>query len=142
MVAAGERFRDGVSDRSHAALLPGVAPFGPWQGDPQGPSWDGHQWTDWTSLRPLSAGPATPRSGLYRIRGSDSNTLLYIGQGKIRGRLLAHLAKTANPQERQGSILAAQQRLECSWTINDEWLPHQRLELENDLIAAHMLRRT
>jgi hypothetical protein len=29
--------------------------------------------------------------------------------------------------------------LECSWTTNDGWLAHQRLELENDLIAAHVL---
>jgi hypothetical protein len=29
--------------------------------------------------------------------------------------------------------------LECSWTTNDSWLGHQRLELENDLIAAHVL---
>jgi hypothetical protein len=32
-----------------------------------------------------------------------------------------------------------QERLGCSWVINDTWLAHHRLELENDLIAAHVL---
>jgi hypothetical protein len=29
--------------------------------------------------------------------------------------------------------------LVCSWVVNNEWLSHQRLELENDLIASHLL---
>ena len=29
--------------------------------------------------------------------------------------------------------------LECSWVLNKAWLAHQRLELETDLIAAHIL---
>ena len=29
--------------------------------------------------------------------------------------------------------------MEASWTLNDAWLEHERLELENDLIAAYML---
>ena len=27
----------------------------------------------------------------------------------------------------------------CSWVENETWHKHQRLELENDLIAAHLL---
>ena len=41
--------------------------------------------------------------------------------------------------EGPGRIFAAPVRLECSWTINNDWLSHHRLELENDLIAAHVL---
>ena len=41
--------------------------------------------------------------------------------------------------EEPGRIFAAPARLECSWTINNDWLSHQRLELENDLIAAYVL---
>jgi hypothetical protein len=33
------------------------------------------------------------------------------------------------------------QSLEYSWVANSDWLPHQRLELENDLIAAYLLER-
>jgi hypothetical protein len=29
--------------------------------------------------------------------------------------------------------------LECSWILNDGWEDHQLLELETDLIAAHIL---
>jgi hypothetical protein len=29
--------------------------------------------------------------------------------------------------------------MEASWTLNDAWAEYQRLELENDLIAAYIL---
>jgi hypothetical protein len=43
-----------------------------------------------------------------------------------------------SPEHPQAHWFAASD-LECSWTTNDSWLGHQRLELENDLIAAHVL---
>jgi hypothetical protein len=64
---------------------------------------------------------------------------MYIGQGSISARLLAHLMKARDPRNEQGRVFAAGARLECSWVVNDAWLVHQRLELENDLIAAHVL---
>ena len=39
----------------------------------------------------------------------------------------------------QGQLFTAAAPLECSWVMNDAWLPHHRLELENDLIASHLL---
>jgi len=36
-------------------------------------------------------------------------------------------------------VFAATQAIEASWVLNESWLDHQRLELENDLIAAHIL---
>lgn len=39
--------------------------------------------------------------------------------------------------DRQGEVFAAA-ALEASWG-QGEWLPHQRLELEVNLIAAHLL---
>lgn len=36
------------------------------------------------------------------------------------------------------SVLPAE-RLECSLVVNERWLPHQRLELECDLIGSHLL---
>jgi hypothetical protein len=77
---------------------------------------------------------------LYRIRGDEAGALLYVGQGRIPDRPLAHLGKVATVDHEQGRIFAAQQRLECSWVINGEWLAHHRLELENDLIAAHIVQ--
>ena len=48
-----------------------------------------------------------------------------------------HQQKAGKPDERQAAIFAGP--LECSWLVNDTWLTHQRLELENDLIAAYVL---
>ena len=38
-----------------------------------------------------------------------------------------------------GQALAAAQPLACSWVVNAAWEHQQRLELENDLIAAWVL---
>jgi hypothetical protein len=65
--------------------------------------------------------------------------LVYIGEGSIRARLVTHMAKGRSPRDEQGRVFAVHFGLECSWMINNDWLPHQRLELENDLIAAYVL---
>jgi hypothetical protein len=52
-------------------------------------------------------------------------------------RVTQHLGKVGNPREPQGEVFRAD--MEVSWTLNEGWLEHQRLELENDLIAAYML---
>jgi hypothetical protein len=62
-----------------------------------------------------------------------------VGQGKVPSRPLAHFKKTTLADHRQGRIFAAQRRLEWSAVLNNAWLSHQLLELENDLIAAHIL---
>ena len=58
------------------------------------------------------------QAGLMGDVSSDSSE----GQGNLEG---------------PGRIFAAKARLECSWTINNDWFAHQRLE--NDLIAAYVL---
>lgn len=60
-----------------------------------------------------------------------------IGQGRVSSRVTQHLRKVGNPQEPQGEVFQAD--MECSWALNDTWQEHQRLELENDLIAAYSL---
>lgn len=119
---------------------PGVPPVGGLGGDPQGLVWGGHEWSEWAPLGPEIRKLVGDATGLYRIRGDDDGHVLYIGQGRIAARLLVHLAKRSRQDRAQGQTIAVQTRLECSWVANDKWLPHQRLELENDLIAAHMLR--
>ena len=52
--------------------------------------------------------------------------------------MTAHLAKARVEGHRQGSIFD-RGGLECSFVLNDEWFDHQRMEIENDLIAAHVL---
>jgi hypothetical protein len=140
LVAAGKRVRGERCDGRHERHESGIAPSGPLTGDPQSAGWGGYVWSRWVALRELGARPMRPRSGLYRIRGDDEDSLLYVGQGRIPDRPLAHFGKVAKVDHRQGCIFAGQQRLGCSWVINDTWLAHQRLELENDLIAAHIVQ--
>jgi hypothetical protein len=53
--------------------------------------------------------------------------------------LAAHLAKTRAQAHPQGQLFAAAEPIACSWIVNGDWLSHQRLELENDLLASHLL---
>jgi hypothetical protein len=96
-------------------------------------------WGAWVPLREVAGGQSAAGNGLYRTRGVDPGRLLYVGQGLIPARPFVHLAKARDPAHPQGRIFAAQAPLECSWVTNEDWLEHQRLELENDLIAAYVL---
>lgn len=60
------------------------------------------------------------------------------GEGAIRGRIIAHVAKL-KASDKQGTVFAGAAPLEFSWTTNDGWLRHQRVELETDLIGAFVL---
>lgn len=139
LVRLEKRFRGGPEpDLAHTSHAPGLPPVGRLGGDPQALDWNGHQWSDWVpltgDLRKISVGV-----GLYRIRGDDPDALLYVGEGQIPARPLAHLVKLRNTDHDQGKVFAAHARFECSWVLNDQWLSHHRLELETDLIAAHMI---
>jgi hypothetical protein len=138
LVAAGNRFRGGITADAHACHAPGVEPTGALDGPPQGGEWVGLRWSNW---QPLAAAVAslTRASGVYRIRSDEGNQLLYIGEGVIGPRLEAHLRKCDDENNMQGDIFASANRLECSYVVNESWLHHQRLEVENDLIAAHVL---
>jgi hypothetical protein len=138
LLEAGRVFRGGPCDDIEASHAPGVPPTGPLTGHPHDPAWGGHAWGPWVPLGKVGL-PAPGGSGLYRIRGRDPVRLLYVGQGDIAARLIAHSGKLRSAGHAQGAILAAAAPLACSWVVNDGWLPHQRLELENDLIAAHLL---
>jgi hypothetical protein len=76
---------------------------------------------------------------LYRIRDAAKPGLLYIGEGAVASRLFCHWRKIRRIGDPQGRLFGAAERLECSWVHNQGWLSHQRLELECDLIGAHLL---
>jgi hypothetical protein len=61
-----------------------------------------------------------------------------VGEGAIRARLLAHAAKLQAATPR-GDALRADAPLAFSLVRGPRWLRHQRLELETDLISAHVL---
>jgi hypothetical protein len=138
LLESGRVFRGSPSAMTDASHAPGVPPLGPLAGDPHGFNWGGHEWSPWIPLGDIARHQPS-ESGLYRIRGRERGALVYVGQGSVALRLLDHLAKTRGPDRVQGQLFAAAAPLECSWVVNDEWLSHQRLELENDLIASHLL---
>lgn len=138
LVAAGKRVRGGICDGEDTSHLPGIAPCGPLAGDPCAPHWCGHEWSPWTGVQDAVAGGIPgDAAGLYRLGRAHEQALLYIGQGLISARLAAHVRKVGKSDERQADVLAGD--LMCSWIVNNAWYAHQRLELENDLIAAHLL---
>jgi hypothetical protein len=139
LVLAGKRFRGGVCDTNEPHHAPGVPPVGPLTGDPQGAGWGGHLWSGWKPLGPSTAFPPAGALGLYRIRDAAGPGLLYVGEGLVADRLDSHWRKTRKQGNPQGNVFRAAGRLECSWTLYDGWLPHQRLELECDLIGSHLL---
>ena len=103
----------------HKALE--LDPPGPLTGNPHNERWCGLNWGAWVPVQHAQfvAGGA----GLYRLRVPDCDSLIYIGQGKLRERLKAH---------RKHSYL------ECSW-IAGSWSYHRRLELVSDCVGAHVL---
>jgi hypothetical protein len=64
---------------------------------------------------------------------------VYIGEGRIQGAARHACAKGRSPRDEQDRLLAPPVGLECSWVANGTWLPQQRLGLEYDLIAVHLL---
>lgn len=139
LVREGRRFRGGPWQGPDASHEPGLAPLGLLGGDPQGEGWAGHAWSAWTPLAPDAGRMLPPGNGIYRIRGAGRPGLLYVGEGLVRARLLTHSRKLSDPENEQGQVFAAAAPLECAWVLNESWLHHHRLELENDLIASHLL---
>jgi hypothetical protein len=64
--------------------------------------------------------------------------LVYIGQGRIRARIRAHAHRALAATDSQSAALGAVAGLEVSWTTVPWTATPQLLQLENDLIAAHI----
>jgi hypothetical protein len=139
LVKAGRRYRGGVCNTDEPHHAPGTPPAGTLTGDPMDDGWCGHTWSTWVPLDLATAFPPPTATGLYRIRDGAGDSLLYVGEGLVVARLIAQWRKSRRPGHPQGDVFAAAGRLECSWVLNESWLSHQRLELECDLISAHLL---
>jgi hypothetical protein len=136
LTAAGKRRRGGALET--ATICESLRPLGPLHGDPQGPRWCGHEWTNWQPISDCVKNLDSLSCGLYRVRAASTPGLVYIGEGCIIARLVAHLRKAAVANHRQARFFAAKD-LEGSWVVNDRWQRRQRCELETDLIGAHYL---
>ena len=78
---------------------------------------------------------ATTPARSYREPALERQTL----QSPIRDRVASHLRTVRQSQHRQAPFLGDGESLECSWIVNPAWARHHRLELETDLIGAHVL---
>jgi hypothetical protein len=139
LAETGRRFRGGMCNTDEPHHAPGTPPAGTLTGDPADDGWCGHAWSTWLPLDLATALPPPTATGLYRIRAAAGDGLLYIGEGLVSARLIAHWRKSRRPGYPQGDVFGSAGQLECSWVLNASWLSHQRLELECDLIGAHLL---
>jgi hypothetical protein len=140
LVAAGKRYRGGPTDETLASHAPSIAPVGPLGGDPLAPGWGGHAWSPWLPVAEAVVPLSSTAVGLYRLRLGGASGLAYIGQGYIKQRVGAHARKALTPDDVQGRIFSEGAPLECSWVVGQSWTSNNLLELENDLIAAHILQ--
>jgi hypothetical protein len=140
LLAAGKVHRGGPSE---AGLMeyhaPGIAPVGVLDRDWADSAWCGHEWSPWVTPTEEAVSSLGDQAGLYRLRRGTSGELIYLGQGIVRKRLSAHLMKGAAPAHTQYLMFRDPDLIQASWVLNPGWLAHHRLELENDLIAAHVL---
>jgi hypothetical protein len=133
LVSAGKRFRGGPDPLVKASRS--VAVPGPIFSEVTTSDWLGLSWSPW---EPFVAAKCGPLSGLYRIRRAFEADLVYVGQGRIRNRLRAHLAKASQPENRQAPYFTG--ATEVSWVVLDTER-RSLLELENDAIASHRFMR-
>lgn len=118
---------------------PSVPPVGPLDGDPTRLDWGGHAWSPWTPLAEIAAfRNQESGTGLYRIRGHQQRQLIAIRQGNVKQRL-NDVRRAGDPAHPHAGAHGNPALLEVSWVVNDSWDYHQRLELVNDLKAAHFL---
>jgi hypothetical protein len=139
LVMMGKRFRGGLAPD----LIdddPSVPPAGPLVGTFIADGWGGHTWSPWTPLSEAARLVPRTATGLYRIRGQSNDQLVYIGQGLIAMRVAQHARRAVLAADVQGVVFRDAGRLEASWVVSQEWSPRGLLELENDLIGAHVLR--
>ncbi len=130
LVAKGRRER-GRRDPS-AIRVPETPPPATLRVDPRSASWLGHEWSGFATSLPPSG-----TVGVYRLLRREETDLVYVGQGEIADRIKNHLAKGRNPVHRQYDYFAGD--LVWDWVELSRTQSTQLQEIENDLIASHVL---
>lgn len=130
LIARGRRVRGGHD--SSAIRVPDAPPPATLKVDPRSASWLGLEWRGFTTSPPQSGAV-----GVYRALRQEESSLVYVGQGRIADRIKSHLAKGLNPAHRQYDYFAGD--LVWDWVELSRTQSTQLLEIENDLIASHVL---
>jgi hypothetical protein len=140
LAARGKRHRGGPTDETLACHVPGRAPDGPIDGGGGVDDLLGLDWSGWVPVDRVLGDLTGSEVGLYLLRRRGAGELFYVGEGKIRDRVNAHLKKGQKPDHPQAFAFADPADIEASFIQRDNLSKHQRLEVENDLIAAHVVR--
>jgi hypothetical protein len=135
VVATGKRFRGGP-DPTVGSPTPSRPVPGPIDGSPVAADWVGLAWSLWMPATDAAALSARA-TGLYRLRRAAADSLTYIGQGQVGGRVRSHLAKAQQAGHAQQTAFTGP--LELSWVDLPDLPRRTLLEYENDLIAGHVL---
>lgn len=130
--------RRGAADPS-AVPAPSSPQVGSLDGGlPSDADWGGLKWSPWAPLALDEIGAVATRTGLYRLRLASSQALVYVGQGILAKRLRSHRRAAARSDSEMGRVVRGE-HVEMSWV---EWTTNHAthlLEVENDLIASHVL---
>jgi hypothetical protein len=139
LAARGKRHRGGPTDEILACHVPGRAPDGPIDGDGSVDDLLGLGWSGWVSVDRVLDDLTGSEVGLYLLRRRGADELLYVGEGKIRGRVSAHMKKGQKADHPQAFAFDDPEDIEASFIRRNDLPKHQLLEIENDLIAAHVI---
>ena len=139
LIASGRRYRGGKTDQVEDSHQAGIAPSGPLNGPSAGSYWLGLGWSEWLPVSDIGTIGDSGDIGLYRMRRNGASTLSYVGEGKIRDRVKAHMGKGGDLKHPQYHSFRDAGSLEFAYVVCPDLLRHQRLEVETDLIGAHVL---
>jgi hypothetical protein len=100
----------------------------------------GLNWSPWASVIEGLHDLNREEVGLYLLRRSGGGELVYIGQGKIMDRVKTHIKKGGQTDHPQAFAFSDAPSIEVSYIQRPDLAKHQLLEIENDLIAAHVIQ--
>lgn len=139
LVNSGKRFRGGICEDKLLCHESGINPTGSLISNVSDFSWCGFDWSDWIPVEKVFSEIKDKSFGLYRIKKRNESVILYIGQGLIKDRIRNHTNKHNINGHNQAEIFSPISDLEFSWVNIDTKFSHHLLELENDLIASHII---
>ena len=139
LAARGKRRRGGITDEILNCHLPGIGPVGPIERGGTGGVLMGLNWSPWASVTKGLDDLNREEVGLYLLRRSGGE-LIYIGEGKIKDRVNAHIKKGRQADHPQAFAFFEPTSIEVSYILRPDLAKHQLLEIENDLIAAHVIQ--